>query len=100
MAPIMVVGGLGVGIIQLQLSRHFTKSYTKTLIILSGLVLFITMLLGLSYGMRLWLGASFSMREMINYHGLPNAFAFAIPGLLAWNLETDTDTLQPTETED
>ncbi|MEN3940098.1 YndJ family transporter [Prosthecobacter sp. SYSU 5D2] len=83
---VLVVGALGVALLQMKMA--FQKGLhdgAKMLFGLSGVSLFIAMMLALGFGLRYFLpSGALSMRAMWAVHGSLNTFGFGLGGLLAW----------------
>jgi hypothetical protein len=84
---ILVLGAFGVALEQVRTACASGISvWLRLAFLLSGLSLFIAMLLALGYGLRVVLpGMALSMPQMWALHGSLNAFGFGLLGLLAWS---------------
>ena len=83
---VLVAGALGIAISQIQMAFHpGLRGITKSLFMISGLSLFVAMLLALSFGLRSFLPQwALPMPHMWAIHGTLNTFGFGLCGLLAW----------------
>lgn len=83
---VLVLGAWGIALLQIQMARRpGLKGGTRFLFLLSGISLFIAMLLALTYGLRsVFPALSLSMPHMWAVHGTLNTFGFGLCGVLAW----------------
>lgn len=83
---VLVAGALGVALLQMRMAfRQGISGWGRALFVVSGLSLFIAMLLALGFGLRYFLPAgALSMPGMWAIHGSLNTFGFGLGGILAW----------------
>lgn len=83
---VLVSGALGVAILQMRMALHSGQpGWNRCLFFISGLSLFIAMLLALSFGLRSILPQwALPMPTMWAIHGGLNTFGFGLCGILAW----------------
>jgi len=83
---VLVAGALGTAVLQIQMAFHNGNSWwSKGLFFISGLSLFIAMLLALGFGLRSVLPHwALPMPSMWAVHGTLNTFGFGLCGILAW----------------
>jgi len=87
---LLVLGALGVAISQMRLGYESNASnWPRTAFLISGLSLFIAMLLALGFGLRYLIPSlALPMPQMWAIHGSLNAFGFGLFGMLAWREQT------------
>jgi len=87
-AWLMALSGIAVAVLQLRLSGFAAGRPQAFLWIISGLSLLFGMLLAVIYALGMATGREWlDIPQMLPYHGAVNALGFALPALLAWNLE-------------
>lgn len=83
---VLVAGALGVAVLQMQMAFQKGQHVGERLLFgLSGVSLFIAMMLALGFGLRYFLpSGALSMPAMWAVHGSLNTFGFGLCGILAW----------------
>lgn len=87
-AWLMALSGVSVALLQLRLIGSAAGRLRPFLWIISGSALLFGMLLAVVYALGMATGRNWlDIPQMLPYHGAVNALGFALPALLAWNLE-------------
>jgi hypothetical protein len=83
---VLVAGALGVALLQMQMAfQKGLHGRERLLFGLSGVSLFIAMMLALGFGLRYFLpSGALSMPAMWAVHGSLNTFGFGLCGIVAW----------------
>lgn len=83
---VLVAGALGTAVVQMQMAfQKDLVGWSRPLFFISGLSLFIAMLLALGFGLRSVLPQwALPMPSMWAVHGTLNTFGFGLCGILAW----------------
>jgi uncharacterized protein (UPF0548 family) len=94
-ASLLAAACLLVAVLELRLAARAGSRGGRMLLALSGLALAAGMALAAVYALgnycqRSWL----TIPEMVRWHATLNALGFALPGLLAWNLERQRSTAE------
>lgn len=87
-AWLMATAGVSVALLQLRLARRAACRLSMLFSTISGFALLFGMLLAAVYALGMATGRNWlDIPQMLPYHGAVNALGFALPALLAWNLE-------------
>jgi hypothetical protein len=87
-AWLMSLSGVSVAVLQLRLAGFAGCRLSASFSAVSGLALLFGMVLAAVYALGMATGREWlDIPQMLPYHGAVNALGFALPALLAWNLE-------------
>ncbi len=84
-ALLVAVGGIGIGLATLSISRRITDGAARTALLIAGATLFLTMPLAAAYATGTTFGIGFlDIPAMAAIHGGLNVVGFAIPAMVGW----------------